>query len=96
MWETPRQRVWFKLRPGLTRETALDVAAGVLMREKPEGTALYSLDVYPPGEGGSDDPDVVTFMWELAFPTDAYPDDWDNQREQLARVFERELGAPGV
>jgi hypothetical protein len=32
-------------------------------------------------------------MWELAFPSDAYPEDWDDQREQLARVFERELGA---
>lgn len=90
MWETPQQRVWFKLRPGLTRETAIDAAAGVLMREKPEGTALHSLDIYPPGEGGSEDPEVVTFRWRLAFID--YPENWDDKRERLAQTFERELG----
>jgi hypothetical protein len=90
----PRQRVWFKLRPGLRRESAFDAAAGLLMRSKPEGTALWSLYIYPAGEGFSDDPEIVTFMWALAYLVDEERSwNWGGgEQGRLARVLEAELG----
>jgi hypothetical protein len=42
------------------------------MRQKPDGTALLSLSLYPRGQGAhADDPRVETFMWELQFEVDA-------------------------
>ncbi len=81
--------------PGLTREDALDAAAGSLLRNKPEGTAIFSLSIYAPGEGGSSDPDVVTFMWELAYSVDDDRDsDWAHDVQAgLATTLERELGS---
>jgi len=93
----PRRRVWFKLRPGLTRETAFDTAAGLLMRSKADGTALWSLHVYPAGEGFSDDPEIVTFEWELAYLVDEERDwNWgDGEQGRLAQLLETELGVSG-
>lgn len=68
---SPRQRVSFGLRRGVSREQAVDIVAGLLLREKPDGTAILSLSLYPPSEqADSDDPIVETFMWELQFPVD--------------------------
>ena len=94
-WANPRQRVWFRLKPGLTREAAFDAAAGLLLRHKPDGAGIYSFSIYPSGEGGSDDPQVVTFMWELMFLCDDKRGwDWGHERQsELAAILERELGA---
>jgi hypothetical protein len=92
----PRQRASFRLRAALTRDGAFDAAAGVLMRAKPDACALESLSIYPPGEGGSEDTDVVTFDWELSYEIRDERDwDWGSfEQERLAGVLERELGAP--
>jgi hypothetical protein len=98
---SPRQRVWFRLRQNLDRERALDLAAGIVMREKPQGTALLSLSLYPPGEGAhTDDAPVETFMWELQFPVDvAAGRDWDwghAMNDALADRLRAELGDRSV
>lgn len=68
---SPRQRVSFGLRRDVSREQAFDIVAGLLLREKPDGTAILSLSLYPPSEpADADDPIAVTFMWELQFPVD--------------------------
>src|SRR4051794_19050511 len=98
---SPRQRVWFRLRQGLHRRAGAYSAAGLLMREKPEDTALLSLSLYPPGEGAEGtDPRVETFMWELLYVVDeASGRDWDWGHEvngQLANKMRTALsdGAP--
>jgi hypothetical protein len=92
---SPRQRVWFRLREGLERDDALDRAAGLLMREKPDGTALLSLALYPPGQGAhAEDPRVETFMWELLFKVDESAGrDWGWGDEVNARLAEHLRGA---
>jgi len=94
---SPRQRVWFRLQEDLDRDRALERAAAILMREKPDGTSLLSLSLYPPGEGAdADDPRVETFMWELQFTVDAAEGrDWDwghAVNEALAEKLRTELG----
>lgn len=86
---TPRHRVWFRLPPDVSREQAFERVAALLLREKPPGTALLSLSLYPPGEGANaGDPRTATFMWELQFFVDASEGrDWDwghNVNEALA------------
>jgi len=58
-----------RLRPDMGARAA-DIAAGMLLREKPDGTAIGSFSVYRPGHGGSEDPAVVTLMWELQYELD--------------------------
>jgi hypothetical protein len=94
---SPRQRVWFRLRANLDRDRALERAAGILMREKPEGTALLSLSLYPRGEGAhAEDPRVETFMWELQFAIDPIEGrDWDwghSVNEALGAKLRTQLG----
>jgi len=90
-----RHRVSFRLRDGLDRDTALDGVAGLLLREKPEHTAIVSLTLYPPEEGAhAEDPRIETFMWELQFSIDEESGrDWewgDVVNEELAeRIRER-------
>ena len=87
---TPRQRVWFRLRDGLERDDALDRAARLLMREKPDGAAPLSLSLYPPGQGAdAEDPRVETFMWELLYEVnEAEGRGWDWGTEANAQLAE--------
>jgi hypothetical protein len=92
----PRQRVWFAMKPGDTRDRLYDAAAGLLLRKKPEGTALLSLYIYPPGDGASEDTAVATVMWELSFEEDYEQGrhwDWGHkENERLAEIIRTELG----
>lgn len=94
---SPRQRVWFRLRPGLSRDAALQQAAALLLAEKPDGAAILSLSLYEPGTGGdAEDRTVETFMWELQYEVDETRDwDWGHQaNEALCAVLRKHLADP--
>lgn len=88
-YASPRQRAWAE-KDAPDRELIHDRVAGLLLHEKPEGTAIASFRVYPPGEGFDPDPRVVTVEWELSFAVDdASGRGWDWGHEQNELLAER-------
>ena len=93
---SPRHRVSFRLLPDVSRAGAADIAAGMLLREKPDGASIPSFCAFPPSEGGSEDPAVVTFMWEPQYElNDADGRHWNwghVVKEALADKLRERLG----